>query len=196
MHQHYQNWLVLVSILVAVLASYTALTLALRIRVASRQVAPAWLVGGGLAMGIGIWSMHFVGMLALTLPIEIAYDLRDALRRHGCHRDHAADPLRSALGRDFVRNCDRRLVRGARHRVLFASATRVAPLSSRVRRRRNGPCDRRHALCRDGRGRVPGGGSERRDTREQGVAGRCRDHDHSVRAGLGPAAVADRGTRR
>src|SRR5690348_16314511 len=75
MAQHYHNWLVLVSILVAILASYTALTLALRIRVASRRTAPAWLIGGGVAMGIGIWSMHFVGMLALMLPIEIAYDL-------------------------------------------------------------------------------------------------------------------------
>ena len=75
MSQHYHHWLVLVSILVAILASYTALTLALRIRVASKQVAPAWLIGGGVAMGIGIWSMHFVGMLALMLPIEIAYDV-------------------------------------------------------------------------------------------------------------------------
>ena len=75
MAQHYHHWLVLVSILVAILASYTALTLALRIRVASRQVAPVWLIGGGVAMGIGIWSMHFVGMLALMLPIEIAYDV-------------------------------------------------------------------------------------------------------------------------
>ena len=75
MSQHYHHWLVLVSVLVAILASYTALTLALRIRVATTQVAPAWLIGGGVAMGIGIWSMHFVGMLALTLPIEIAYDV-------------------------------------------------------------------------------------------------------------------------
>jgi NO-binding membrane sensor protein with MHYT domain/CheY-like chemotaxis protein len=75
MPQHYHHGLVLVSVLVAILASYTALTLALRIRVAARQAAPAWLVGGGLAMGIGIWSMHFVGMLALTLPIDIAYDV-------------------------------------------------------------------------------------------------------------------------
>jgi len=75
MHQHYHHWLVLVSLLVAILASYTAITLALRIRVATRQLAPAWLIGGGLAMGIGIWSMHFVGMLALKLPIEIAYDV-------------------------------------------------------------------------------------------------------------------------
>jgi NO-binding membrane sensor protein with MHYT domain/nitrogen-specific signal transduction histidine kinase/CheY-like chemotaxis protein len=75
MAQHYHHWLVLVSLLVAILASYTAITLALRIRVASRQLAPAWLIGGGVAMGIGIWSMHFVGMLALMLPIEIAYDV-------------------------------------------------------------------------------------------------------------------------
>jgi NO-binding membrane sensor protein with MHYT domain/CheY-like chemotaxis protein/two-component sensor histidine kinase len=75
MPQHHHHWLVLVSVLVAILASYTALTLALRIRVATPQVAPAWLIGGGVAMGIGIWSMHFVAMLALTLPIEIAYDV-------------------------------------------------------------------------------------------------------------------------
>ena len=75
MLQHYHHGLVLVSLLVAILASYTALTLALRIRVASRQAAPAWLVGGGFAMGVGIWAMHFVGMLALHLPVEIAYDL-------------------------------------------------------------------------------------------------------------------------
>lgn len=73
MPQHYHHWLVLVSVVVAILASYTALTLALRIRVATPQTAPAWLIGGGVAMGIGIWSMHFVGMLALMLPIEIAY---------------------------------------------------------------------------------------------------------------------------
>ncbi len=75
MAEHYHHSLVLVSVLVAILASYTALTLALRIRVATRQAAPAWLIGGGVAMGLGIWSMHFVGMLALTLPIEIGYDV-------------------------------------------------------------------------------------------------------------------------
>ena len=75
MAQHYHHWLVLVSLLVAILASYTAITLALHIRVAARQLALAWLIGGGVAMGIGIWSMHFVGMLALMLPIEIAYDV-------------------------------------------------------------------------------------------------------------------------
>jgi NO-binding membrane sensor protein with MHYT domain/CheY-like chemotaxis protein len=75
MPQHYHHGLVLVSLVVAILASYTALTLALRIRVATRQAAPAWLLGGGFVMGTGIWAMHFVGMLALSLPIEIAYDV-------------------------------------------------------------------------------------------------------------------------
>jgi NO-binding membrane sensor protein with MHYT domain/CheY-like chemotaxis protein len=75
MPQHYHHGLVLVSLAVAILASYTALTLALRIRVATRQAAPAWLLGGGFVMGTGIWAMHFVGMLALTLPVEIAYDV-------------------------------------------------------------------------------------------------------------------------
>ena len=75
MLQHYHHGLVVVSLLVAILASYTALTLALRIRVASRAAAPAWLLGGGFAMGIGIWSMHFIGMLAFHLPIEVVYDL-------------------------------------------------------------------------------------------------------------------------
>src|SRR5215212_8506954 len=75
MHQHYHHGLVLVSLLVAILASYTALTLALRIRLAGGQAAGAWLLGGGFAMGIGIWSMHFVGMLAFSLPIPMAYDV-------------------------------------------------------------------------------------------------------------------------
>jgi diguanylate cyclase len=75
MPQHYHYGLVALSLLVAVLASYTALTLAMRIRLAKGGAAKAWLLGGGLAMGIGIWAMHFVGMLALTLPIQIAYDV-------------------------------------------------------------------------------------------------------------------------
>src|ERR671924_178262 len=74
MHQHYHPWLVLVSLLVAILAAYTALTLALRIRVASKLHAPAWLIGGGIAMGIGIWAMHYVGMAAIEISPRIQYD--------------------------------------------------------------------------------------------------------------------------
>ena len=79
MAQHYHHGLVLISLVVAILASYTALTLALRIRQARGPEARAWLLGGGFAMGIGIWAMHFVGMLALQLPIPIIYDLSTTL---------------------------------------------------------------------------------------------------------------------
>ena len=79
MAQHYHHSLVLISLVVAILASYTALTLALRIRLARGSEALAWLCGGGFAMGIGIWAMHFVGMLALRLPIPIIYDLSTTL---------------------------------------------------------------------------------------------------------------------
>jgi diguanylate cyclase len=73
--QHYHHGLVVLSVFVAMLASYTALTLALRLRSALGWAAWAWLMGGGVAMGIGIWAMHFVGMLALSLPVPIAYDI-------------------------------------------------------------------------------------------------------------------------
>ena len=70
----YELWLVLASIGVAILASYVALSLAARVSVArSRHASLYWLVGGAVSMGVGIWSMHFVGMLAASLPIPMAY---------------------------------------------------------------------------------------------------------------------------
>ncbi|OWT69173.1 MULTISPECIES: bifunctional diguanylate cyclase/phosphodiesterase [unclassified Achromobacter] len=71
----YNTPLVLCSILVALLASYTALDLVGRINSAGRVAARWWLLGGGTALGMGIWSMHFIGMIAFSLPIELAYDL-------------------------------------------------------------------------------------------------------------------------
>jgi len=79
MVQHFHHGLVLVSLLVAIVASYTALNLALRIREAPPLASRLWLAGGGIAMGVGIWAMHFVGMLALVLPIEIAYNVATTL---------------------------------------------------------------------------------------------------------------------
>ena len=65
----YNPSLVLVSLGVAVLASYTALGMANRVRAANGlPAARYWLSGGAFAMGIGIWAMHFVGMLAFSLP--------------------------------------------------------------------------------------------------------------------------------
>lgn len=75
MPSSYSPLLVVCSFLVAILASYTALEMAGRITAAQPSVAKAWLLGGACAMGVGIWSMHFVGMLAFRLPVPIGYDL-------------------------------------------------------------------------------------------------------------------------
>lgn len=72
---HYTYSLVLISFLVAILASYTTLDLAGRIASASGRARALWMGGGALSMGVGIWSMHFIGMLAFNLPIQLAYDI-------------------------------------------------------------------------------------------------------------------------
>ncbi len=71
----YSLSLVVFSLLVAILASYTALDMAGRLASTQGRVARWWLAGGACAMGLGIWSMHFVGMLAFHLPIPVGYDL-------------------------------------------------------------------------------------------------------------------------
>jgi len=68
--------LVILSLVVAILASHTALDVSRRvsaIRQAGRQHF-LWLLGGSAAMGIGIWSMHFLGMLAFSMPMQVGYD--------------------------------------------------------------------------------------------------------------------------
>jgi len=76
----YNPPLVAVSILMASLAAYSALGLAGRIKAGEkRKTKLQWLVAGATAMGIGIWAMHFIGMLAFRLPIPVAYDLRITL---------------------------------------------------------------------------------------------------------------------
>lgn len=72
----YSPWLVAVSYCAAVFAAFVALNLSSRIRLQeSSQIRPIWLLSGGSVMGIGIWSMHFIGMLALKLPINVTYNL-------------------------------------------------------------------------------------------------------------------------
>src|SRR6202158_694719 len=63
------------SILIAIAASYAALDLTGRVTVARGRVRLAWFSGGAIAMGIGIWAMHFTGMLAFQLPVPIKYHL-------------------------------------------------------------------------------------------------------------------------
>jgi PAS domain S-box-containing protein len=65
--------LVALSVVIAMFASYAALDLAGRVTAASGWTRVAWLLGGAGAMGTGIWSMHYIGMLAFILPIPVAY---------------------------------------------------------------------------------------------------------------------------
>ncbi|MFM0156706.1 putative bifunctional diguanylate cyclase/phosphodiesterase [Paraburkholderia sediminicola] len=75
MQSSYNFWLVAISFVVAALASYTALDLTGRIfLLASARLRHAWRLGGAAALGVGIWSMHFVAMLAFSLPIPLGYD--------------------------------------------------------------------------------------------------------------------------
>ena len=73
-HHSYSLPLVALSILIAMLASLTALDLAGRVQASEGRARALWIVGGATAMGIGIWSMHFVGMLAFQLEMPMAYD--------------------------------------------------------------------------------------------------------------------------
>jgi diguanylate cyclase (GGDEF)-like protein/PAS domain S-box-containing protein len=69
----YDYRLVGLSVVIAICASYAALDLAGRITVARGSDRHVWLVGGAIAMGFGIWSMHYIGMLAFRLPIPVWY---------------------------------------------------------------------------------------------------------------------------
>jgi PAS domain S-box-containing protein len=69
----YNDALVALSVLIAIFASYAALDLAGRVTAAGGWTRVVWLLGGAGAMGTGIWSVHYIGMLAFILPIPVAY---------------------------------------------------------------------------------------------------------------------------
>ncbi|MBU2407851.1 MAG: EAL domain-containing protein, partial [Gammaproteobacteria bacterium] len=69
----YRPGIVMASLLIATLASYVTLDLSLRVRSASGPLQTIWWAAGSLVMGTGIWSMHFVGMLAFVLPIQLGF---------------------------------------------------------------------------------------------------------------------------
>ena len=72
---HYNAVFVALSVLIAVLSAYAALDLAGRVTSSTRlAVRQAWLGGGAVAMGIGIWSMHYIGMLAMRMEMVVLYD--------------------------------------------------------------------------------------------------------------------------
>ncbi|HET9180856.1 MAG TPA: MHYT domain-containing protein [Candidatus Angelobacter sp.] len=71
--------LVALSVIIAICASYAALDLVERITVAGSSSRLGWLTSGAIAMGTGIWSMHFTGMLAYHLPVEVYYHIPTVL---------------------------------------------------------------------------------------------------------------------
>jgi NO-binding membrane sensor protein with MHYT domain len=73
---HYDPVLVGLSVAVAILASFTALNLAGRLLAAERAARVWWIAAASVALGGGIWTMHFVGMLAFELPMPVSYDIQ------------------------------------------------------------------------------------------------------------------------
>jgi NO-binding membrane sensor protein with MHYT domain len=87
----YDYPLVALSVLIAIAASYAALKLAERVSMARNQARTAWLFGGAIAMGTGIWSMHYTGMIAYRLPVQVY-----------CHVPTVLLSLLAAIGASFV----------------------------------------------------------------------------------------------
>jgi len=71
----YNIWIVALSIVIAILASYSALSIAAKISQSTGRAQWIWLCAGAVVMGNGVWSMHFVGMLAFHLHGEVSYDI-------------------------------------------------------------------------------------------------------------------------
>jgi two-component system sensor histidine kinase/response regulator len=71
---YYDYRLVAASVVIALFAAYAALDIAGRVSAARGAARIAWLSGGAFAMGLGIWSMHYIGMEAFHLPIPVLYD--------------------------------------------------------------------------------------------------------------------------
>src|SRR6478735_3911356 len=72
---YYSPYLVALSVLVACFASYTALDLGGRIGSARGTARRIWLAAAAITLGGGIWSIHFIGMLAFTMPMPMSYDI-------------------------------------------------------------------------------------------------------------------------
>ncbi|MGC5771061.1 EAL domain-containing protein [Paenibacillus pabuli] len=79
LHGTYNLELVFLSYIIAALASYAALDLAGRVSLANGMSRNVWLTCGAVSMGLGIWSMHFVGMLAFVLPMHVSYSTKEVV---------------------------------------------------------------------------------------------------------------------
>ncbi len=75
LHGDYDRGFVALSVIVAILAAAASLDVADRVRSSTGWQRVAWTGAAGVAMGGGIWAMHFIGMLALRLPVPVSYDV-------------------------------------------------------------------------------------------------------------------------
>jgi NO-binding membrane sensor protein with MHYT domain/nitrogen-specific signal transduction histidine kinase len=75
MHGTYDPLLVGLSLMIAVAASFAALKIAGRLRAVDGQGHFLWLCAAAVALGGGIWSMHFVAMLAFSVGVPMQYDI-------------------------------------------------------------------------------------------------------------------------
>jgi len=73
LHSAHDYRLVTLSVALAMFAAYTALDLAGRVTAARDWTRVLWLAGGSISMGLGIWAMHYIGMLAFSLPVPVLY---------------------------------------------------------------------------------------------------------------------------
>ncbi len=71
---NYDLILVSLSVIVAIFASYAALLVSQHVSIEATSKKRLWIAGGSLCLGVGMWAMHFVGMLAFTLPCSTRYD--------------------------------------------------------------------------------------------------------------------------
>lgn len=71
----YNWWIVVLSYIIAAFAAYSALSLTQQVHQKDQDGAYIWRFGGALILGAGIWSMHFIGMLAYSMPMTVNYDL-------------------------------------------------------------------------------------------------------------------------
>jgi PAS domain S-box-containing protein len=70
----YDYGIVAISIAIAVFASFISYDICLRARTASGSMRSVWIAAAAIAAGGGIWSMHFIGMLAMRMPMSVTYD--------------------------------------------------------------------------------------------------------------------------
>lgn len=91
-HVTYNTTLICLSILIACAASYISLELSRKVTINTGLKSIVWLIGGSLIMGFGIWSMHFVGMMAVHMEMPMQYEFMPliasigaAVPDHLCH---------------------------------------------------------------------------------------------------------------